>query len=69
MGKVRLMDQVRDVIRVHDYSLRTEFNYSQWIKQLKVAEGLFINQRLKAPVKILGYPANENVGVHHVMHP
>lgn len=33
MDKPRLMDQVRDVLRVHHYSRRTESNYSQWIKR------------------------------------
>ena len=33
MTKPRLMDQVRDVLRVHHYSVRTESNYSQWIKR------------------------------------
>jgi site-specific recombinase XerD len=33
MGGPRLMDQVRDVLRVHHYSLRTEQSYLHWIKR------------------------------------
>ncbi len=33
MGKPRLMDQVRDVLRIHHYSLRTEEAYTQWIRR------------------------------------
>ncbi len=33
MDKPRLMDQVREVIRVHHYSLRTEEAYCQWIRR------------------------------------
>lgn len=33
MGAPRLMDQVRDVLRVHHYSLRTEQSYTHWIKR------------------------------------
>lgn len=33
MNSPRLMDQVRDVLRVHHYSLRTEQGYLQWIKR------------------------------------
>ena len=32
MSSPRLMDQVRDVLRVHHYSLRTEQSYTQWIR-------------------------------------
>ena len=32
-GKPRLLDQVRDVIRVKHYSIRTEQAYVQWIKR------------------------------------
>jgi integrase len=31
--KARLLDQVREVIRFHHYSLRTEQAYVQWIKR------------------------------------
>lgn len=37
----RLMDQVRDVLRLHHYSLRTEKTYLQWIKRFV----LFNNKR------------------------
>lgn len=33
MNPPRLMDQVRDVLRVHHYSLRTEQSYLQWIRR------------------------------------
>ena len=33
MTKPRLIDQVRNVLRVHHYSVRTEDNYIQWIKR------------------------------------
>ena len=33
MSTPRLMDQVRGVLRVHHYSLRTEQSYTQWIKR------------------------------------
>lgn len=33
MKPPRLMDQVRDTLRLHHYSLRTERSYSQWIKR------------------------------------
>ena len=33
MEKPRLMDQVRDVLRVHHYSIRTEESYTQWIRR------------------------------------
>ena len=33
MSSPRLMDQVRDVLRLHHYSLRTEQSYSQGIRR------------------------------------
>lgn len=33
MEKPRLMDQVRDCLRVHHYSIRTEESYTQWIRR------------------------------------
>lgn len=33
MDKPRLLDQVRDALRVRHYSLRTEATYIQWIKR------------------------------------
>lgn len=33
MSKPRLLDQVRDALRVRHYSLRTEESYAQWIKR------------------------------------
>jgi len=33
MAEPRLIDRVRDVMRVHHYSIRTENNYIQWIKR------------------------------------
>lgn len=33
MKTPRLMDQVRDTLRLHHYSLRTERSYSQWIRR------------------------------------
>ena len=33
MTKPRLIDQVRNVLRVHHYSVRTEDNYIQWIRR------------------------------------
>ena len=33
MGNPRLMDQVRETLRVHHYSLRTEQSYIHWIKR------------------------------------
>jgi len=33
MAEPRLLDQVRDAIRVRHYSLRTEATYIQWIKR------------------------------------
>ena len=33
MTKPRLIDQVRNVLRVHHYSVRTEENYIQWIRR------------------------------------
>lgn len=39
MGALRLMDQVRDVLRVHHYSLRTEQSYTHWIKRFILFHG------------------------------
>lgn len=33
MENPRLLDQVRDALRVRHYSLRTEASYLQWIKR------------------------------------
>ena len=33
MGRSQLLDQVREVMRVHHYSIRTEEAYLQWIKR------------------------------------
>ena len=33
MSKPRLLDQVREALRVRHYSLRTEESYVQWIKR------------------------------------
>lgn len=33
MESPRLMDQVRDTLRLHHYSLRTEQSYLQWVKR------------------------------------
>jgi hypothetical protein len=33
MDKPRLLDHVRDALRVRHYSLRTEVSYLQWIKR------------------------------------
>ena len=33
MTKPRLIDQIRNVLRVFHYSIRTEENYIQWIKR------------------------------------
>ncbi len=33
MNKPRLLDQVREVLRLHHYSLRTEEAYTQWIRR------------------------------------
>ena len=33
MNPPKLIDQVRDAIRVHHYSIRTEEAYIQWIKR------------------------------------
>ena len=33
MGRSRFLDQVRDIMRVHHYSIRTEEAYLQWIKR------------------------------------
>ncbi len=33
MTKLRLIDQTRNVLRLHHYSIRTEENYIQWIKR------------------------------------
>ena len=33
MTKPRLIDQVRNVLRLHHYSIRTEEAYIQWIKR------------------------------------
>ena len=41
MESPRLLDQVRDAIRVRHYSLRTEASYLQWIKRFI----LFHNKR------------------------
>ena len=41
MEKPRLLDQVRDALRVRHYSLRTEDSYLQWIKRFI----LFHNKR------------------------
>ena len=41
MDKPRLLDQVRDALRVRHYSLRTEASYLQWIKRFI----LFHNKR------------------------
>jgi hypothetical protein len=38
-GKPRLLDQVRDVIRVKHYSIRTEQAYVQWIKRFIIFHG------------------------------
>ena len=39
MDKPRLLDQVRDVIRLRHYSLRTEETYIQWIKRFILFHG------------------------------
>ncbi len=39
MNSPRLMDQVRDVLRVHHYSLRTEQSYLQWIRRYILFHG------------------------------
>lgn len=39
MSTPRLMDQVRDTLRVHHYSLRTEQSYVQWIKRFILFHG------------------------------
>lgn len=33
MGRSRLLDQVREIMRIHHYSIRTEEAYLQWIKR------------------------------------
>ena len=33
MGRSRLLDQVREVVRTHHYSIRTEETYIQWIRR------------------------------------
>jgi integron integrase len=38
-GKVKLLDQVREVIRVKHYSLRTENTYVDWIKRFILFHG------------------------------
>src|ERR1700682_5419979 len=38
-GKVKLLDHVREVIRVKHYSLRTEHTYVGWIKRFIVFHG------------------------------
>ena len=39
MGSPRLMDQIREVLRVHHYSLRTEQSYLHWIKRFILFHG------------------------------
>lgn len=39
MATPRLMDQMRDVLRVHHYSLRTEQSYTHWIKRFILFHG------------------------------
>jgi integron integrase len=39
MGAIRLMDQVRNTLRVHHYSLRTEESYIHWIKRYMLYHG------------------------------
>lgn len=39
MDSPRLMDQVRDALRVHHYSLRTEQSYLQWIRRFILFHG------------------------------
>lgn len=39
MNSPRLMDQVRDTLRVHHYSLRTEQTYLQWIRRFILFHG------------------------------
>ncbi|MHB1141998.1 MAG: integron integrase [Sulfuricaulis sp.] len=39
MDKPRLLDQVRDALRVRHYSLRTEATYIQWIKRFILFHG------------------------------
>lgn len=41
MGRSRLLDQVRGILRIHHYSIRTEEVYIQWIKRFI----LFHNKR------------------------
>ena len=41
MASSRLMDQARDTLRLHHYSLRTEQSYLHWIKRFI----LFHNKR------------------------
>ncbi len=38
-GKVKLLDQVREVIRLKHYSLRTEQTYLDWIKRFVLFHG------------------------------
>ncbi len=39
MSSPRLMEQVRETLRVHHYSLRTEQSYLQWIKRYILFHG------------------------------
>lgn len=39
MSDQRLLDRVRDVIRIKHYSIRTEQAYLQWIRRYITASG------------------------------
>ena len=41
MGRSRLLDQMREILRLHHYSIRTEEAYLEWVKRFI----LFHNKR------------------------
>ncbi len=40
MNSPRLIDQVRDVLRVHHYNLRTKQRYLQWVQRFMLLHGM-----------------------------
>jgi hypothetical protein len=59
--KLKLLDQVREVMRLKHYSIRTEQCYSDWIKK-------YIHfHRLKVREELLGDSRGENGDLSHTM--
>ena len=47
----KILDEVRDVMRLHHYSIHTERTYSAWIKKYIIFHGMKSRDDLKAGEK------------------